>query len=327
MMLLQHLYDQYGLSCYFDRASHGTLLRSGEWTIYPMPTSRFHETSIEALATVSNYLIEKGESVSRIIATKDGDYVTDFQGSKLVCLAVPARVESNPYKGETLAAFHSSTQVDQSAYSQNRPYLNWSSFWQSRADQTYKWVEDMMKKDENTRFEEHLIESYPYYAGRAENAIQYIVDLMLDAQVDEGASFCHNRIPASYLQQQKGMIEWPMEWVIDHPGRDLGEVFRTCCSVSEEPLDLASQFIESYREKRLISQVGASLAYARLLFPLPFFETVEGYYSGQLNEEESLHRLEQCHLISEREEKLLTQVDQMGLQPLSYVDWLALKKT
>jgi hypothetical protein len=68
--------------------------------------------------------------------------------------------------------------------------------------------------------------------------------------------------------------------------------------------------------------VGASLAFARLLFPLPFFETVEGYYSGSWNEAESLEALENCEERSKKEEALLTRFEDLGVNPIYKVDWL-----
>lgn len=321
-MILQHLYDNYGISCYFDQTSQGTLLRSGEWVIYPLPLSTFHESSIEALAMVSNYLMEKGQSVGRILTTKENDFTTDYQGTTYVILSVPTNRDTEPLTGEALATFHKTTRMDQSSYNSERPYLNWSAFWQSRADQTYSWMEKMLKKDEPSQFEETLLKNYPYYAGRAENAIQYVVDLMIDTRVDEGASFCHHRLPASYIFNQRGRVEWPTEWVIDHPGRDLGEYLRTCCAASEGPLDEANHFLNSYREVMPISQVGASLAYARLLFPLTFFETVEGYYSGKLNEEEARLQLQRGDQLSEKEEAILRQFKSLGLEPIAEAEWL-----
>ncbi len=326
-MILQHLYEIYGLSCHFDRTSTGTWLRSGEWTIYPTPRVAFQESSIEALASVSQHLLTNGDHVARILITKNGEYSSMYEGEEMVFLAAQTEEQVPPWDGERMASFHELTHFDQTIYSTERPYLNWAVFWQNRADQVYAWIEDRLKSEEPTAFEQAMIEQYPYYSGRAENAIQYVVDLMIDAHVDEGAGFCHNRIRSTMWKQEQGEIQWPTEWVIDHPGRDIGEWLRSVCWEAADPEREGLAFLERYKRKKDITQVGMSLAYARLLFPFPFFETVEGYFAGQFNEEDALKKLDRCLKMSVREEALLSRFSNLGLTPVVEVDWLKTQAT
>ena len=322
-MLLQHIYEQYGISCYYDRTEQGSLLRSGDWYLFPIPVSSFRERSIEVLAYVSNYMRDQGEeNVAQIMVTRGGEYISVYQGDSLVFLAAPVTLKNSHLTGEALARFHRLTQMDSNAYRNDRPYLNWSELWQHRADQTLNWVMESFKSDTQTDFEQKLLKIYPYYAGRAENAIQYSVDLSMDAPIDEGATLCHYRIRRSMWGEKEGYIKWPTEWLVDHPGRDLGEYLRAVCWEGEINVDEIRDFITSYKRIKPISQVGASLAYTRLLFPLPFFETVEGYYSGNWNEEESLQALERCERVSKKEEELLTLFEKIELSPIYLVDWL-----
>jgi spore coat protein YutH len=322
-MLLQHIYEQYGLSCYYDQTDQGSLLRSGEWYLFPIPVSSFRERSIEVLAYVSSYMREQGENnVAQILATRNGEYVSVYQGDSLVFLAAPVSLDNSTLTGETLARFHLFTQMGTTAYRKDRPYLNWSELWQLRADQTLTWVTDSLKSDTQTDFERKVLEVYPYYAGRAENAIQYIIDLTMDTTLNEGATLCHYRIRRSMWGAKEGYIKWPTEWLVDHPGRDLGEYLRAICWEGENTDDEIRHFFSAYERIRPISQVGASLAYARLLFPLQFFETVEGYYTGNWNAEEAFQALEKCERVSKIEEGLLTRFEKVGLSPIYKVDWL-----
>ncbi|WEG13778.1 hypothetical protein PU629_05270 [Pullulanibacillus sp. KACC 23026] len=320
-MIVQHLYEQYGLSCHFERTTDGTWLRSGDFIIYPLPLTAFHDSSIEALAAVSHYLVEQGMPAARILKTQQDAYTTDYQGSSLAVLAVPIERETVPFNGETLARFHTETHMEQAVYSPGRPYLNWSAIWQSRADQTYSWMEQISKQKESSQFEEMALQAYPYFSGRAENAIQYVVDLVMDTPVEEGASFCHYRFPQGRISKKEESLIWPTEWVIDHPGRDVGEWIRTACQIGE-PYEAIQEFINEYQKVRPITTVGASLAYARILFPLSFYETVEGYYSGSYNQGEALRRLEDVQLKSQTEENLLKALPSLGLNPIAKVDWL-----
>jgi spore coat protein YutH len=322
-MLLQHIYEQYGISCYYEQTEQGSLLRSGEWYLFPIPVSSFRERSIEVLAYVSTYMREQGEkNVAQIMVTRNGEYVSVYQGDSLVFLAAPVSLENSALTGEALARFHRFTQMDSTAYRKDRPYLNWSELWQLRADQTLNWVKGSLKSDTQTDFERKVLDVYPYYAGRAENAIQYIFDITMDTPIDEGATLCHHRIDRSMWEAKKDYIKWPTEWLVDHPGRDIGEYLRAVCWEGESKDDEIRAFFTSYENIRPISQVGASLAYARLLFPLPFFETVEGYYSGDWNEVEALEALARCERVSKNEEGLLTRIEKVGLSPFYKVDWL-----
>lgn len=321
-MILQHIFEQYGISCYYDRGEQGSLLRSGDWYLFPIPVSSFRERSIEVLAYATKYLGDQGEkNIAQIVMTRNGESQSVYQGDSLVLLAAPVTLENIALTGEALARFHQLTQMEPTVYRKDRPYLNWSELWQKRADQTLNWVMESLKSDSPPEFEQRLLEVYPYYAGRAENAIQYVVDLLIDRPVEEGASLCHSRIHPS-MWGKEGYIKWPTEWVIDHPGRDLGEYLRAICRDGDRNEEDLRAFFTSYKRVRPISQAGASLAFARLLFPLPFFETVEGYYSGSWNEAESLQALENCEGRSKKEEVLLTRFENLGLSPIYKVDWL-----
>ena len=75
-------------------------------------------------------------------------------------------------------------------------------------------------------FERMFIDSFPYYIGLTENAIQYLVDTEIDdepMETDSG-TVCHERFSKRHGGQLNNyMIKNPFDWVFDHRSRDLAE--------------------------------------------------------------------------------------------------------
>lgn len=74
-------------------------------------------------------------------------------------------------------------------------------------------------------FDKLFIESFPYYLGLGENAIQYLADTELDDRplpVDSG-TICHQRFTR---ETWENAFSLPVDFVFDHGGRDIAECLR-----------------------------------------------------------------------------------------------------
>ena len=73
-------------------------------------------------------------------------------------------------------------------------------------------------------FDRLFIESFPYYLGVAENAIQYVVDTEMDdtPQLTDAATICQERFTPLLWHQTK-RLKLPFDWVYDRPSRDIAE--------------------------------------------------------------------------------------------------------
>jgi len=150
-------------------------------------------------------------------------------------------------------------------------------------------------------FERMFVESFPYYIGLTENAIQYLVDTEMDddpLETDSG-TVCHERFSRNSWGGNY-LIKNPFDWVFDHRSRDLAEwtrerYFRNIQTYERELKD----FYEDYQSIAPLSSFSWRLLYSRLLFPLHYFECVEDYYITRSEQDQKI--------LEERLSKILRQ--------------------
>jgi spore coat protein YutH len=141
-----------------------------------------------------------------------------------------------------------------------------------------------------------FLESSPYYMGLTENAIAYLVNTELDdspVTVDHG-TVCHERFSA-ITWGEKMMIKNPFEWILDHGSRDLAEWTRERYFHNTQTYQPdVRQFYADYQGIHRLSSFSWRLLYARMVFPLHYFECVEEYYLT--TSEQAKHMLEEQFL-------------------------------
>ena len=84
----------------------------------------------------------------------------------------------------------------------------------------------------------------------------------------------------------------PFDWVFDHATRDLAEWVRDHYIHHIHTYQRGViQFFREYQSIEHLSSFSARLLYARMLFPIHYYETVEEYFSGP--KESRSHELEE----------------------------------
>lgn len=86
-----------------------------------------------------------------------------------------------------------------------------------RLDQLERFWQSQLMNQPSDVFDQLFIESFPYYLGIAENAIQYVVDTEIDdtPQLADAATICQERF-TPLLWQQTNKLKIPIDWVYDH---------------------------------------------------------------------------------------------------------------
>ncbi len=208
----------------------------------------------------------------------------------------------------------------------------WKSLWEKRLDQLERFWQSQVMNHPSDVFDQLFIESFPYYLGIAENAIQYVVDTEIDdtPQLSDSATICQERF-TPLLWQQTNRLKIPIDWVYDHPTRDIAEWMRSIITEKKKDSErLIVQFISEYERNYSLSSFGWRLLFARLLFPLQYFETVESYYQTDNEEYKSVYRdrLEDILHDMNRSEQFMKHfyeffrlpVNKLGIRKL---DWLS----
>lgn len=298
-----------------------------------LPTDHLQEEELVEMKKLSDYMNQQGDiTVATFVPNVQGYYVSEIEEKNYCLLKGIRTLERNVISlGSELSLFHKRGAF----FSEEIEHLSrigeWKSLWEKRLDQLERFWQSKMVSHPTDMFEQLFIESFPYYLGLAENAIQYVVDTEIDdtPQVADAATICQERFTPLLWRQTK-RLKLPVDWVYDHPSRDLAEWVRhTSFEKRENWEETIAQFISDYERNYPLSSFGWRLLFARLLFPLHYFETVEGYYLAGSEAQKYVYqdKLDTILQRVDQSEQFLQQfydlirlpIDKLGIRKL---DWL-----
>lgn len=250
-----------------------------------VPVSHLDNEELYEMYQMGQHLLNKKErNVAMFILTKHRNLTFEFEKNKYVLLQVPFYVHplQSQSLGRNLAQFHQNGRSLPVQLTKMNRIGKWKVLWERRVDQMEVFWKGKIGTKILQPFEQMFIESFPYYLGLSENAIQYLVDTELDEepQLIDSATICHHRFTSKAWSDIQYKI--PTEWVFDHAGRDIAEYIRDQFLNHNRSFDAA--FVEDYNRTTPLSPFFWRLIYSRLIFPLHYFECIENYY---LSPEES----------------------------------------
>lgn len=231
---------------------------------------------------IANHLYESGDSrISLFMPTIDGVMVAEWEAERY-CLLVNHEYSGMAERnhGYELADFHYRGKfITEPIVKINRTGL-WKILWERRLKQVEKVWNERMSQLPESDFERSFLESFPYFMGLTENAIQYLTDTEIDdkPQLVDGGTVCHERFTVK-TWGKNDVVKDPFDWVFDHRSRDLAEWIRSSYFLNTENMvQELYPFLAGYNALDPLSSFAWRLLYARLIFPLPYFECVENYY-------------------------------------------------
>lgn len=247
-----------------------------------VPASHIDEDELYELYQLSQYMIEKREpNIASIVLTKENHLFFEKDKIKYVIL------KCSPYNqarltqlGRDLARFHLKGRTYPYQVSKTQRIGQWKLLWEKRLDQLENFWRGKIQSQPLTSFEKMFVESFPYYLGLAENAIQYLVDTELDEEPQpiDSATICHHRFHSNTWNDVM-CVKSPIDWVFDHSSRDIAEYMRYLYFEKQEEFKLSGyKFLDDYDRTSPLSSFSWRLIYSRLLFPIHYFECVESYY-------------------------------------------------
>ena len=292
-MLQKLLEHKYGIQVeeYVKLDSYEALRGNGWLYLVAKPDGRESEDIIE-LEKIAEHLRKNGDPhVPAFLQSNEGEFITNWENQQYCVLANRHTDKIAKVKiGRKLAKFHERGKTVPFKIERSSRIGQWKTLWEKRLDQIEKvWSELLYQTPEN-EFEKMFIESFPYYIGLTENAIQYLVDTEIDDEPKEtdSGTVCHERFSndswgANYY------IKDPFDWVFDHRSRDLAEwtrerYFRNTQTYEKD----VRQFFTDYQGIAPLSAFSWRLLFSRLLFPLHYFECIENYYITRSEQERRL---------------------------------------
>ncbi|MCA1031627.1 spore coat protein YutH [Bacillus timonensis] len=300
-----------------------------------VPVEQMEQDELLELKQLSDFMIQKGDyTVASMMQTKTGTFTDDLNGQQVLLLRYPYLQMARPSVsiGKSLAKFHEKGRTFPYQVTKCKRIGEWKYLWERRLDQMEMFWQEKMKQKPSAYFERLFVESFPYYIGLTENAIQYIVDTELDDDpgMIDAATICYHRFTPTTWEEMNH-IKLPNEWVFDHCSRDLSEFIRySYFNVNRNDLSEAGKLLHDYEQVKPLTTFSKRLLFARLLFPLHYFELIEGYYLVQNEEKQRPYeeKLEECLNSSNAYEHFLSNLQPLlGEQRVSKknipkVDWL-----
>ena len=295
-MIEEMIYKNYGIIVEKEeKNSRYPSFRSGNVIYSIIPLEKLEQEELVERQKMSEHLWSLGDpSVSTFVLATHGSYVSEVDGNLFVLLANEAQQSMRIKRmGLELATFHThGRSIDQKITKCSR-IGQWKALWEARIDQLEKVWSEKLQAHPNNEFEQLFVETFPYYMVLGENAIQYLVDTEMDdtpEMVDSG-TVCYERFKQNTWNGDV-YIKNPFDWVFDHASRDLAEWVRDHYVHHIHTYQRGVvQFFREYQSMERLSSFSIRLLYARLLFPIQYYETIEGYVSNP--QESRAHELEE----------------------------------
>jgi len=297
-----------------------------------VPVSQYKEEELQEMKKLSDYMQSLGDlSVATFVQNTQGYFVSRIANSNHALFRCNRQYERNKSIGEELAIFHARGKK----YAEEVLELNrigqWKTLWEKRLEQLERFWQSKVNSHPENYFEQVFVESFPYYLGLTENAIQYVVDTELDTKPElvDAATICHQKLNIRHLKSIYH-AKIPVEWTYDHFSRDLAEVIREHYFESgDESMEHILTFLHGYEKRSPLSPFSWRLLYARLIFPVHYYETVEGYYLTKTDDERKQREHELIYHLETAEkyeeflgtffEKIGLPVEKLGIRELSWL--------
>jgi spore coat protein YutH len=256
------------------------------------------EEMLVELYEMSEHLASQGDRyVSTFYPSKDKKFLVTHEDVDFVLLENKIiEAPKSAKDGRKLARFHVRGRSISNQIKEATSIGQWKKYWETRLEQMEMvWVQKMQEQSD-VEFHKVFVESFPYYLGLCENAIQYLVDTELDEEPleNDSGTICHER----FYKGAWGKEIWirnPFEWVFDHSSRDVAEWIRDQYFKYKRTFQPEIQgFLRDYQSVTPLSPFSIRLIYARLLFPLHYFTCVEEYFivgseSSRFQLEDQIH--------------------------------------
>lgn len=230
-------------------------------------------------AALAYYLLENNYQHTAIpVANVNGDWFTEFDNrTYMVLMAQQLNHTKRGSGGLALASFHTLGSFYSFEPQQVSSYGQWKTLWIEKLEAYEKHIPIAAKETPNDFFR-LVMDTLPYLIGLSENAIQYLQESERESRFDETdqGTICFNR----YSDNLQKSILWLDDIVFDHPVRDLAEYVRSLL-LSNTPLEEVIAFLRDYQTERPLSIFSWRLLYARLLYPVHFFDHFDTVMRGK----------------------------------------------
>lgn len=225
----------------------------------------------QAIFELNKILINHNTFVYRIIANRDNQVITQYINKRYI-LMIDYSKEDREFNISDLLEMAIPVNEENKVISR-LSRSNWTSLWKSKID----YFELFINHNINKYLE--LNKYMNYFVGLGENAILYAQNTIEDIKPNyyDAPVVSHKRItPDTSIKQ----LYNPTNIIIDHPARDIAEYLKTVFwNNTYQTINIQAELDRVY-----LSNYGARLMIARLLFPSFFFDIFERLVENKIEE-------------------------------------------
>ncbi|MFB4163149.1 spore coat putative kinase YutH [Alteribacillus sp. JSM 102045] len=254
------------------------------------------------------------ESIAVFVSPYTREYSVPVDGEKQLLFQVvpPKSAEGRNLnqEGTMLGDFHKRG-MNLFPHAAPRPFSDrWCDWWETRLEQLETWYSNVRKKTTYSPMDKWFLQTFPYYIGRTENAIQWLKETSWQVENREEPGcithFCFTSKTWVTLDQHSPPVKLPSDWLYDHPSRDVAEWIRHAMEEEKRENEIYD-FLHNYEQKNELSGFGRKLVLGRLLFPYYYMEQLEQTYLRENTggQEDALKKLQ---LLWEKESDRIKQL-------------------
>lgn len=337
VMNKQVLHEQYGITVDQEISSGTINIYNGGGRVFMSFALNMEEQELQERSSLAYHMHNKGEKgVWLPLLNKEQKLLTKLESNDYVVCINEMEIPQSYEAGRELAIFHyRGRSIPQRIIFCSR-IGKWKEMWEQRVDQLERvWRDKLGAKPQND-FEKLFIDSYPYYAGLSENAIQYLVDTEIDENPEmvDGGTVCYERFTSeTWGSGSNGKLF--SEWVFDHSARDIAEWIRAYYFKQPNTYHQGVEsFLRQYQSITPLSTFSARMLFSRLLLPVHYFEIIEQYYVTKSEGEKTRleERLENFMKHSTIYERMLSEIYELAGIPKGNIkmvvpEWIMNRRT
>lgn len=281
-MYERHMYEQYGMRAesWVQFGKHVGFEWNGEYFLF-VPFHGTEEEWEEKLQWI-DFFHQQGEwAIAQPVFSESGNMTTTFAEQSYLLFHLPEiRKKESSWNEELvgLANFHDKGKTLVSPVLDTYFSERWCHWWNLRLEQLEEWYRIIRKKRTYSSLDYFFIETFPYYAGRTENAIQWFKRRTAPAQWTNGV-IAHRAFTSDCwlaVSEKSEFVKLPTDWRYDHPTRDIAEWLR-----EKEHMEQALEQVYSYEQTYPLTERNREFIFGRLLFPYEYFHAVEETYQRE----------------------------------------------
>ncbi|WP_052360663.1 protein kinase family protein [Oceanobacillus manasiensis] len=288
--------------------------KQDEYVYFTIPSDNREVIHLEQ-AALAYYLLENRYFHTAIpVANINGDWFTAYENTTyMVVMVEQLNNTTRESSGRSLAAFHTIGTLYSFEPHQISSYGQWKKLWIDKLESYEKNV-SLAANEKPDDYFRMVMDTLPYIIGLSENAIQYLQESERENRfdtVDQGTiSF------QRYTNNLQKSVIWLDDFVFDHPVRDLAEYTRSLL-LSNAPPDEIVQFLHDYQSERPLSIFSWRLLYARLLYPVHFFDHFDSVMGSRTFEDSYTAFASLIEMQEEYEKKMRGLYQLIGLDATS----------